>query len=232
MKLTATELNKELLSDSIYRVIRRRILEGQYSPGEHIVELDIARAFDTSQAPVREAFRQLQREGIIVSIPYKGNFVSKVSDDEVREIYHLRYLIEKVVVEEMLSRWNESYSQDLRAIVEDMESAAQNNRLADLVEADLAFHGYLCRNASDYKNMINIWEILVGKSSLAIAKFNKQLAEEGNIDAAVTDHRDMVEAFDASNSEKLMQVFEKHWSIAFDNVGRFDRVGLEEYPAP
>jgi Transcriptional regulators len=208
-------LNKELLSDSIYKAIREKIIEGDFAPGEHIVELEIARAFSTSQAPVREAFRQLQREGLVVSIPYKGSFICEVHDDEVNEIYRLRYSIEKIATEEMLKRWNEKHSQALHAILANMTKSVKNNLLADLVEADLSFHRYICRNSSDYENIINIWEILVGKTCLAIANFDKGLVERGNIDVTLNHHKDMVKAFDSADKGKLMQSFENHWSLIF-----------------
>ena len=210
-----TELNKERLSDTIYKIIRKKIIAGEFSPGEHIIELEIARAFNTSQAPVREALRQLQREGLIISVPYEGSFICEVHDDEAKEIFQLRYGIEKTAAEAMLKRWSEVHSQALRDILKNMEEAVKNNLLADLVDSDLSFHRYICRNSSNYTVIINTWEMMVGKAGLAIMNSNKRLLEQGNISVTLQHHRDMIEAFDSADYEKLMQAFENHWSIIF-----------------
>ena len=215
MNTTIGEFSKELLSDAIYKAIRTKIIEGGFTPGEHLIELEIAKAFHTSQAPVREAFRQLQREGFIVSIPYKGNYVYDVQEEEIREIYTLRNLIEKIAVKAMFTRWNDQHSQILRNTVKEMEQAAEKGSLMDLIESDLAFHRYICRNASDYTNIICSWEMWAGKMSVVMASYDRRLEAAGSLSVTVHHHLDMIKAFDAANEEKLMQAFENHWSLIF-----------------
>ena len=203
----------KLLSDRIYKVIREKIIYGEFSPGEHIVELEIAKMFSTSQAPVREAFSRLQKEGLLVSIPYKGNFVYQLDEEEVKEIFRLRYMVEKMAVEAMFERWDNKHSQALHEIMIKMDDAARSNMLTDTVEADLAFHRYICCNASDYNNIINAWEMWVGKISLLITNYDKKLVEDESLDITLQHHRAIYDAFNSGDKDVLLNAFEQHWSL-------------------
>jgi DNA-binding GntR family transcriptional regulator len=133
----------------------------------------------------------------------------------VNEIYRLRYLIEKTAVEKMAKRWDREHAKALYAITDNMKRSVENNMLSDLIESDVSFHRYICQHASVYSNLINIWETLVGKTYLAIGKYNKLLSEQGNISVTLNHHIDMIEAFESTDEQKLMKAFERHWSLIF-----------------
>ncbi len=61
------------------RALLRDILSGVYAPGERLVEMKIARTLGTSQAPVREALRELEAIGFITSQPHRGAVVGDIS---------------------------------------------------------------------------------------------------------------------------------------------------------
>src|SRR5580692_10986263 len=75
--------------DLIRRALLKRISNGVYLPGERLKEMELAHEFEVSQAPVREAFRELESLGIVVSRRYHGTHVREISSKENREIYEL-----------------------------------------------------------------------------------------------------------------------------------------------
>ena len=72
--------------DAVLEVLRQEITMGRYDDGERLVEDRIARELDTSRGPVREALRQLEHEGLVVSYPYRGAVVLGVSEEEVQQV--------------------------------------------------------------------------------------------------------------------------------------------------
>src|SRR5512141_2804217 len=74
--------------------IRRAIVNGVLRPGDRLMEADIAREMGISRGPVREALRQLEQEGLVISYPHRGTFVASLAADEASEIYVMRAVLE------------------------------------------------------------------------------------------------------------------------------------------
>src|SRR5690606_2540701 len=74
--------------------IRRRILTGRLSPGQALVETDLAAQFGVSKTPVREALKTLAGTGLVVMSQYRGVTVRMVDADMAREVYDVRLLLE------------------------------------------------------------------------------------------------------------------------------------------
>jgi DNA-binding GntR family transcriptional regulator len=82
------------VSDMVYEIIRDGILQGAFAPGERLRQDELAEAIGVSRIPVRSALLQLESDGLIQFNPYKGAVVTKLSSDEMREIYELRAVLE------------------------------------------------------------------------------------------------------------------------------------------
>src|SRR3954464_1189702 len=87
---------RSVLRDQIKDAIVERILDGFYAPGERIVEIRVAEEFGVSQAPVREALRELEILRLVVSEPFRGARVRGVRPEEIAEIYPVRAALEEV----------------------------------------------------------------------------------------------------------------------------------------
>ena len=72
---------KDLIRDAIYEAI----VNEELKPGDRIVEMEWAERFSASQAPVREAIRDLEAMGIVVSIPFKGSFVREMTEQQIED---------------------------------------------------------------------------------------------------------------------------------------------------
>src|ERR687884_101601 len=97
-------LEPRALSRRIVDQLKRVIIAGELRPGDRVLETDLAEQLGVSRGPVREAFRQLEQEGLLVSYPHRGTFVATVPDEEIDEVYALRahleaYAARRVVAE-------------------------------------------------------------------------------------------------------------------------------------
>ena len=91
------------LRAEVVDMIRDAIVTGQLKPGERLKESLLASQMSVSRSPVREALRQLEQEGLIISIPNQGSFVKVFDEDDVREIFTLRATLEDLACEIILA---------------------------------------------------------------------------------------------------------------------------------
>lgn len=83
--------NKKTL---VFRKIKERIIDGDLVPGFPINENDFALDLNVSKTPVREALRQLEREGLVENIPGRGSAVTHITFQDIRDIFEVREIIE------------------------------------------------------------------------------------------------------------------------------------------
>ncbi len=95
----APSVKRVCMRDHIRDVLVARILDGTYPAGMQLKELSLAREFNVSQAPIREALRELEGSGLVTSERYRGTRVRGADSEEMRESYELRATLEVRAVE-------------------------------------------------------------------------------------------------------------------------------------
>ncbi|WP_293976535.1 GntR family transcriptional regulator [Sphingomonas sp.] len=126
------------LRTHIVKVLRSQILSGRYRPGERLNESQIAREFNVSRIPVREALSQLQEQGLVMNHERRGMFVMQLSPEEVQQINSLRLVLENEAM--LLARANMTpeIMAELTDLVDQME--AWQGPLIDAAALDRKFH--------------------------------------------------------------------------------------------
>lgn len=147
------------LANEIAESLREDILSGALQPGERVGVVEIATAFGTSQAPVREALALLRAKGLFVTLHRRGTFVSTVSEADARAAYEVRSRLDAYVTTETLNRVTEDNLNDLTILVEKMRDAAALGDLEDMTRHDMAFHGYLY-SLCDSDILERIWDLV------------------------------------------------------------------------
>lgn len=82
------------LKDEAYRAIKEAILSLRFEPGTPLVERDLAKQLGISKTPVRDALQELEREGFVTRILFKGTYVTDVTMRDVTEVFELRAVLE------------------------------------------------------------------------------------------------------------------------------------------
>jgi DNA-binding GntR family transcriptional regulator len=150
-------VKRTCMRDRIRDVLVARILDGTYPAGMQLKELTLAREFNVSQAPIREALRELEGSGLVTSERYRGTHVRGADLDEMRESYELRATLEMRAVElgvpldaDVLSYLEERLGQMAAAIHHDTEH---------YIDAALSFHRRLIE-ASGNRVFVTVWDSL------------------------------------------------------------------------
>lgn len=120
-------------------VLRRRITEGALKPGARLSEENLVGSLQVSRNTLREAFRLLSHEGLLVHILHRGVFVPELDETDVVDLYRLRRTIECDVVR-TLTQTDVVRLQPLYAAVEAAEAAAARRHWMDVGTANMHFH--------------------------------------------------------------------------------------------
>ena len=132
-------ISRTVLREQVKDLLLQRIASGELRPGDRIVETRIAAELGTSQAPVREALRDLELLRLVESEPFKGARVKGFGNAELVEVYPVRAALEELAAKEATKRLAGDVS-GLEVEVEAMRDAARRGDLNALVSHDIAFH--------------------------------------------------------------------------------------------
>jgi DNA-binding GntR family transcriptional regulator len=195
------------LGESIADAIVDAVAQGTLEPSQRIIEEDLARQFEVSRVPVREAIKLLQAQGILNVTPNRGARVAPFDPPMIEQVYEVRIALERIAVRDAMHSYRREprVLDGLREIISRMERMA---RWADWVEfrkCDIAFHREICR-ASGNEIVLKLWEALAQHITII---FGRELASERNFAVVIDQHRKLLEMFERGD-DSIERVIESH----------------------
>jgi DNA-binding GntR family transcriptional regulator len=154
--VTFEKLQQRTTLDTVVAVLSKAILEGALAPGSQLREAHIASELGVSRAPLREALSKLEKEGLVVKLPFRGAFVAEVGPKAVEEIATLRLRLEPFAVERSLTWLRTDGRPRFREVVGELKDAARAGDVPACIEAHLALHR-LFYEAADHKLLMDLW---------------------------------------------------------------------------
>jgi DNA-binding GntR family transcriptional regulator len=197
-------LTRTMLRDQIKEVLLARILEGEYAPGQRIVELQVAGEFGVSQAPVREALRELEALRLIVSEPHRGARVREVTTRELAEVYPVRAALEEEAARAAAVRLGGNVDA-LEAEYRAMREAADRDDAHGLVTHDVRFHRVIVEGSGN-QTLLELWSSLhvEARTVITMVKDHPGLHEVAEM------HRPLIEAFRSQDRARCGRMLRKH----------------------
>lgn len=190
-------------------MILARILSGEYEPGQRLVETRLAKEFETSQVPVREALRDLETLRFVESEPFRGARVRAVSSDELLEIFPVRSAIEEVAVREATMR----LAGDVKAVASHlaaMERAAASGDRHEQVRSDVEFHRTIiaaCGNSILY----DVWRSLRIEGRTMVTTLRTGI----DLDEIAAIHEPILDAMRAQDADAAAAAMHQHFDVLF-----------------
>ncbi len=193
----------------VVEILRSAIITGDYEPGERLIEATLSTELGTSRGPVREALRQLENEGLVVSVPYRGAVVLGVSDEEVQEVLiPIRLTLERYSFAHALERMTEADFAELGKQVWLMEQAAATDDLPRLVEADLRFHDIVI-SSSGQTHTVQIWRTIWPR----IRAYFYRYGRGKDLTTMVEEHRDLLAALQTRDPALMRAQLDLHIAV-------------------
>lgn len=205
-------IQRDSMADRVKQVLFRRILEGKLAPGARLLELQIARELNTSQGPVREAFRELEALQLVVTEPYRGTYVRHVSDRDTLEAYQTRGALEELagqLAAPHLKRRTAALRQEAEAIRE----AARADDVEGYAVHDMNFHRMIIEAARN-RVLLRTWD------SLSFEMRIRLWISQGRVDlnAAEKDHWPIIEALGRGDGPRAGRLLRQHLEFAIQTI--------------
>ena len=207
--MSVEPLDRSTLRERALHSLRSAVTSGQYRPGDHLGEVELATRLGISRGTVREALRHLEQEGLVVA-GHRGMLrVNTLSAEEIRGLYRVRAALEGLAVRTIIDSPDRDASvETLRSAVERLSDSARD--FAAHMEADLGFHLLLCRLAGN-PMLVESWKHLEGRIRVSIMSHDAaQLPSIMSRDR----HAPIVDAIAAGDVERALQVVEEHMARA------------------
>lgn len=197
---------KGSISSRVYSDIKENILSGAIAPGAHLLEAQIAKQMGISRAPVREAFLQLEADGLVEARVNQGTFVRVLSNDDVWEIYTARSLIEGYAACLAAERATPEDIERLRQLLNDVLDTAKKGDYQATVVADFNMHQMIWQ-ISGHKILGEILHRLENQIRMFMA-MQAPLFE--HLYDSVKDHKEIFEFISRGDPEAAKSSTEAH----------------------
>lgn len=189
-------------------------MSGSLQPGDRIVESRLARELGISQTPVREALRELEQMGLVVSHPNRGSSVRKIEARDAYEMYTLRAHLEVMAIGLAIDQVADEDIAALDQLIDAMLDAADNDDRDTLTELDTRFHEFICER-SGHRLLLKTWQAIspLNWTMLTVIRLKdrdpRELAER---------HRPVVEAIRARDRDAAQSAIREHVMILGERV--------------
>ena len=203
------------LAEAIRQRLRAQILSGELQMGERLTEQGVAEAMGTSAGPVREAFAGLTYEGLIISFPHRGTFVSSVSEEEARGAYEIRGRLEPYAFELAAGRLTPEHEQELEGILAELRTSAASADYASMIGADMRFHGVFYA-ASGNQILASVWPLLEGTIRKFVAVAGPQFTQD--LDDIVRRHQLLLDSVRAGDLRAVNRELADHGQDIWRNL--------------
>ena len=170
---------KGTLRKEIRTYIQEQIASGRYKAGDRVVETQLAKELNVSQAPVREAILELVAIGILEDRPYSGSFVRSLTAADIEDVYNVRAFIDEYAARQAAKQITAQQLAEMEALLHEMDSAQD---IHEFVEKDMAFHAMIV-DAAGSPALRRMWEGLrlvewTGLSAAATKNTLPELAKQ------------------------------------------------------
>jgi DNA-binding GntR family transcriptional regulator len=207
------------LKDSVYYRLREQIVSGELPPGYVLREAELAARFGVSKTPLREAFVRLEKDGFVTIPPYRSAVVAGYSQQDLRETYEVRELLEGQCAREAAVNIATEDLAALNRVIRDSEQAlksGETERLTALIdEFDTLLYAQ-CKNSKITAMLDNIRDHVtrIGRLTIAIP---------GRLESSVAEHRGIYEAIVSRDGPRAENLMRQHiLSVMADQLASLD----------
>ena len=206
--------DKYSLRGRVFNKLREDILSGKYQEHEELKEVAIGEELGVSRTPVREAFRQLELEGLIQIVPNIGAYVTGITAKDVKDIYMIRSYLEGMCARLVTEKITEEQLDELEENVYLASYHAAKGHMEQMAELDNRFH-HILYEACDSKMLQKLLQDF-HEYVMRIRKKTLSTKERGI--ASNEEHKQIMEAIKERNAEKAEQLANLHMNNAYENM--------------
>lgn len=202
-------------SNYVYEHLKNNIIENELKSGEPLIISNIAKQFEVSETPVREAIKRLEAEGLVKYVAHSSVKVAIPSLEKLQEIMDVRINLELLAIRKFYKNINSNHIDNMRNIVDAMVLAIEENDYKKYSVLDKKYHEYIldnCGNETLREIIYNLWI----KSEYARSVFNHS---KEYIKISMEEHKNIVESMSNNvKAEVICRLYEKHKKESFKRL--------------
>lgn len=213
-----------------YQKIKEAILTFQFLPNQNLVEGELAAQLGISKTPVRDALMRLEKEGLVSRQPYKGTFVSEITNQDMVNIFEIRVVLEGLAVRLAAKALTQEDLEQMEVLVEQHEAALQEQDYVKASQINAKFHGIIlqrCSNQRLREMLLNLDDHLKRYRLLSIAQGVR-------VEKSVPEHRHILTVLRGGDPDQAEEAMKEHLSSAMWDLYDQDFQELEQrfHPRP
>lgn len=198
------------ISETIFRSLKKAIIEGDLKPGQRIQEKEVARLFNVSTTPTREAFQRLSAENYLTINARREVIVASVSIDEIKEVYEVVKALDYLATTSAMENLTPKDIENLKKMNQDLEKYIKREDINSYIKHNLKIHYQIwkkCGNRFLFKSLSDLGDKLFFFSNQIFAKIDDPAVFEKSI----KEHVNMVEAIEKRDKESIKEIILSHW---------------------
>ncbi|MGI6574787.1 MAG: GntR family transcriptional regulator [bacterium] len=201
-----------------YKTIKKQIIAGKFKPGAPLIAKDLALLIGTSRTPVREALHILQRDGLVEIIPGKGAFVTRITVEDVIEVYQVREALEGYAT--FLAALSSDHSEfmELKYIFDRLDTDSNQADFEQYFQASSCLHETIIKKAANNRllSMIKQFNSLVERIRLLPYKLIN--ISDVSVRQNFLEHKEVLDAIIVRNPEKAELLMRRNLRINRDAI--------------
>lgn len=202
------------LRTQVVEKLRQGIIDGHFAPGARLIERELCDLLGVSRTLVREALRQLEAEGWVENVPYRGPIVAATSADEARQLYEIRAVLEGWAAKRCAENATDKDLAELSGLVEQLAAAEQRGDLKQMLDVLDAFHEKLLQAAGNQMLASYLQSL---RSRLRRLR-GISLRQPGRARQTIEEKRILLDALKQRDGEEARKAREQHVLTAARNV--------------
>ncbi|OPY73692.1 MAG: putative HTH-type transcriptional regulator YdfH [Syntrophorhabdus sp. PtaU1.Bin050] len=206
--------DSDTIRKKVYHHIREKILKGEISPRERLIETRLAREIGTSRTPVREALHSLELEKLIKSIPRVGYIVESMDQQDLEQICEIRNVIEALGARWAIEKAQKKLARDLTKNVSRQEQALAANDPGGYVELDAQFHEIIAK-LSGSDRLLEMVQTL--RRYMLRYRMHVVYAMD-TASRSIEGHKEILKAVQEGNSEAAVEALQRHLRQAKEDI--------------
>lgn len=209
-------------TDNVYAIIRKKIEQGIYAPGESLREQQLSTEYKVSRNTIKKVFLLLESDGFVTIEPNKGTKVRSYSKQEIVDFLEFREEVEGFIIRLATPLFTESDLHAMEQILNKQLLCKENNDLLQYSQLNRSFHAVISNRCPNH-TAVNV----VNSLKQRMTKYNsKTVLIPGRIDQAFQEHTSILEALKEKNAEKaesamklhvhnVTEIYRKYYDILF-----------------
>lgn len=208
------------ISDQIYDLLKKKILNSEILPGERLMQEEVAKAFKASRTPIRQVFHLLERDGLVERLPQNGFRITRLGLETIRDLFAIRGVLEAYGVELACERIEPKTIETLRSIRDQAQQMLESSdipretKLRRIFEFNSQFHETIYRSTNSRYLMdliSNLRNTVLRLRALGVRK-------NGSWKQALNEHSLLIDCLEQRDKKAAGKLMRRHIANAMSHV--------------